>query len=91
MKGLTTPVEVKIKTNFSALLDELAKQKGLERITTTYVSRELPMSYVQASKLRADKLTRIDLLTLQKTLNFFERHGMEVGFQDLFTYKETAT
>ena len=47
------------------------------------------MGYRQVKRLRADKLTRFDLLTLERVLNFFNREGLDVGPSDLFVKVKT--
>ena len=80
----TSTVEITIRTNFSRLLDLLAEKLGVERISNNYISRSMPMDYKQVRRWRDDKLTRFDLITLQKSLNFFNSHGLKIGIQDLF-------
>ena len=78
--------EIKIKTNFAALLALLEEKRG-ERYSNNALSRKLPIAYHQVKKLKSDTLTRIDLRTLQKILNFFNREGLEVTPANLFVYK----
>ena len=80
-------IEVKIKTNFAELIKRLEKKRGIDRISNNALARQLPMAYRQVKRFRTDSLTRIDLLTLQKALNFFNKQGLDVGPEDLFVWK----
>ncbi len=75
-----------VKTKFAALLGELARREGKKRISTTYISRELPLAYKQAARWRKDQLELLHVGMLSKSLIFFHKHGMKVTFNDMLEW-----
>ncbi len=85
-KGPIMPLKKRVRTNFRSLLRQLAQKEGKSRIPTTYIAHQLPASYTQATKWRKDLLERIHLDTIEKSIRFFQRHEMNVSFEDLFVW-----
>ena len=78
-------MELAVKTNFGGILAGIEEQTGM-KISTKAFSRSMPMSYVQARKLRDDQTTRYDSETLAKFVRFCARFGVKVTPNDIFKF-----
>jgi len=75
------------KNQLIQLIAGAIKKKG-KRISNNALSREIPITYARVKKLRNDQLSRLDMVTLQRVLNFFNRHGLKVEPGDLLVWKQ---
>lgn len=80
---------VKVETNFGGILKRIEAKEG-EDISTSFLSREMPISYTQAMKIRRDEIERFDAKTLIKFIAFCRSFGVTVTPNDIFKFNTVA-
>lgn len=81
-------VQMEIGFDLFKLKQQLQLATGRE-FSISEIARQADLHRNTVERLAANKIDRIDLVTLAKLLLFFRGHGVNITIGDLFSVKET--
>lgn len=74
----------RIRVNFAPLIGQLEQRRGVP-YTIEAIARGIGVSRPTIKSWLDSTVTRVDLLTLEKALDWLEAQGLQVELQDLLT------
>jgi len=80
-------VQMEISFDLFRLKQQLQLATGKE-FSFSEIARQADLHRNTVERLAANKVDRIDLVTLAKLLLFFQAHGIDITVGDLFSVKE---